>query len=516
MLRTALLLITTILVGTPLSVAQDDQARPDARGARSSSAQQRLRRPFARGGTPKAPTSRLVAPPPQLTSTGPERESVAGDRRLVLPEDRSSIDSAELGALLGGSPLQATPYGGTGFLGGDYPPPGVPGLFDLTLEGTGTPWVENFLLQIPDAPPPQLVPLIVVFHQGDASHRDVLFNTEFLYEAAARGWYLLAPLGATEINFSSIDSQINTKFVLDWVLENYNVDRSRIYGVGFSMGGGNALNFAARHLDPTGGMFAAIVNHTGSVDLSDTYDKDNNAAAYMNLLFGGPPAGDDFTYRRSSTVTIDQQTGTVIPERDMVRNLLHVPIRTVIGSFDPLDYLTWQNFRMHLHLDEMGGQSEFLVVPWFTHTWNILDERGACDFLAQYSLQIPTWGRALVDRSGNYFHFDVTQAQSGKFTPFLWSIDAGANSLSLANTANLSELRLATISAGLDPSVPLELFLAAQDGDADEIVLADYSTPPSKVLRDGVATTSWTWDSTTGSLRLVETSGAYHSWRIVP
>ena len=37
------------------------------------------------------------------------------------------------------------------------------------------------------------------------------------------------------------------------------------------MGGGAALSYAARHRDPERGAFAAVVNHTGTISLRNTY-----------------------------------------------------------------------------------------------------------------------------------------------------------------------------------------------------------------------------------------------------
>src|SRR5262245_16368249 len=69
----------------------------------------------------------------------------------------------------------------------------------------------------------------------------------------------------------------HTEAAIRDVLTQFCVDRNRIYGYGLSMGGGNVLNYTARHLDPPAseGMFAAAINHTGSVAFPIEYFNGN-------------------------------------------------------------------------------------------------------------------------------------------------------------------------------------------------------------------------------------------------
>ena len=179
-------------------------------------------------------------------------------------------------------------------------------------------------------------PLLVGFHQFSASHLDIFVNTTFPQEASARGWYLLGPLSGSQGNFSSIESQINTKYVIEWVLENFLVDEGRIYGVGFSMGGGSVTNFAARHVDPGGPMFAALCNHTGSVSVHDSYINANpQGRTILESIFGGSPTRNLFAYQRSSVIDLDPVTGEVVPGADLARNLTHVPLRNFYAHGGP-------------------------------------------------------------------------------------------------------------------------------------------------------------------------------------
>jgi pimeloyl-ACP methyl ester carboxylesterase len=392
----------------------------------------------------------------------------------------------------------------------------APGLHDLTLTQTGTGWVEDFLLYIPILPTPNVTPLLTVFHQFSVSHRDVLLNTSFLQEAQTRGWFMLAPKGATDINFSSLVSQANTESVLRWVLTNYNIDRSRVYGVGFSMGGGNALSYAARHLDPFGPMFAAVVNLNGSLSISDVYVNEIGTHWALNFLYGGNPTAEPFAYSRCSVLEIDQATGFVIPERSNAWNLAHIPIETWYAIDDPLVYLVEENLMLHAFLNGLGGVHILNPVLGAEHTWDSIDETQACNFLQQHTLAMPTSGYTVADRDGTYFQFEVEQDQAGDFSPMDWSVVSSQNTLIIDKTRNIRRITVDTTTLGLDSTQPLTVILGTADGQPDEIILGGYTQSPQNVTRNGVPNTSWVYDSSAGTLEIHEINTGYHTWITTP
>lgn len=411
---------------------------------------------------------------------------------------------------------------------GDVRPGGMPGgrdpRFDpyrhprlqLLFTNTGSGSVELATLQIEGVPPNTRAPLLVAFHQFSTSHLDIFVNTTFPEEAAARGWYLLAPLSGGQAHFSSLGSQINTQYVIDWVRAHFLVDEERIYGVGFSLGGGAVTNYAARHLDPSGAMFAALANHTGTVSLAHSYDRQPDGRAAFEAVFGGSPAQVPFAYQRSSVIDLDPVTGIVHPGVDLARNLTHIPTYGFYVSQDPLVHLREQNEALAQHMQGFGAPYSLTVVDRNTHTWLNLDETDVCDFLAPKTLTLPTAASTLADHDDRYFWFDVVQDGPGAFTPFDWSVDAGANRLELAASENLAELGVHTLEAGLDPAATLEVSIANADGSGDVVVLGDYPQPPAQVLRDGLPGASWSWDVGASALRLEETDGAGHLWTVLP
>lgn len=392
-------------------------------------------------------------------------------------------------------------------------------LWHLTFsDPAGTGYDEEFLLQVPPASAFP-APMVVAFHKYGVSVKDIPINTTFPQECEQRDWFLLAPLGASQISYSSEPCQRNTEFVLETVtsLSAGKIDPTRIYGVGFSMGGGVALNYAARHLDPLRPMFAALYNHTGSVSLVDTYTQSPPSQPVLEFWFGGPPWSSGLIYQRASLLDFDPVTEVVDVDTDLTRNLTHIPVRSMYVTFDPVQYLKEQTEIFHSHLRSLGGASELTVKSGVGHSWSNINETEVCDWFAQQSLVLPTAGETLADRDARYHHFVVRQESSTTFTPFKWKGDRGLNRLELSETANLLRLEVYTSSLDLDTAAPLEVTLATADGLADEVLLTGYALPPTTVLRDGVPSAAWSHFPLLGALLLLETDGTVsHTWQVTP
>jgi hypothetical protein len=476
----------------------------------------------------------------------------AGPRGAEAPasapvERRSSRPTAaELGILLDlpaeipGAPMTALIVGSSG-----------PGAYEIVLDNTGTGYKEKFLLQLP--PNPSRIapsPLLVAFHKFGSSAQDIALNTTFEEECFDRNWFLVAPLGAAQQSFSSLASQLNTELVLDLLMDRLGafIDRGRVYGVGFSMGAGNAMNFAARHVDPTRTMFAAVVNHTGGGSLSYTYDTQPANQPVLEFWFGGPPDDFPFEYARSSVFEVIDVAASpafgpglpggggvgggggggglppatdpelvVLPYRDLIRNLTHVPLYFVRGKFEPTKSLVDQFDALADHFQRIGGTLTLELVPGvISHDWSTLDERKACDWLATFRLRLPDQALTIADRDDRYFHFEVVQDLAGAFTPFAWRIDGASNSLSVVRTANLRALGLHMEAAGLDPSRELSVVLATQDAEPDRLRLIGYPAAPAQVLRDGEVTGEWSYDAARRTLELSEVDGKRHLWQVMP
>ena len=307
----------------------------------------------------------------------------------------------------------------------------TPGRFALVLsvfvESTQT--EEFFALQVPSTPPGVRRPLLACFHGFNTSYADIVNFTTFFDEAAQRDWFIVTPfqvstVGNPQISFASVQSQEHVEAVIAYLLQNYWIDRDLLYGVGFSMGGGNALSYAARHRDRGMGAFAAVVNHTGSVALGDVYaHADPTVEAEMDLLFGGPPAQFPFEYQRSSLIELDAAGLLLQGGRHMGRNLVDMPIRNYYGIGDPNLYLVNQTIEFDRYMQTLpGSQSELFGVqvnPNCPHCWETIDESMVCNWLEMQTLNASSSnGAFLLDRSARWGPLDVeTQAANLKRSP---------------------------------------------------------------------------------------------------
>jgi len=393
--------------------------------------------------------------------------------------------------------------------------------FELTLKSSPTGFPEKFLLYIPPLAGGEAIPLVNFFHKFGSTHWDVWNNTTFIQECHERSWFLVSSLAATNKSFSSMEAQLNREAVLDWLMAIFPmIDRERLYGVGFSMGGGSVLNFAARHVDPARPMLAAVVNHSGGVDLNHTYWADPPAQYIFDFWFGDGSVGsaDPWRMARSSVLKADPVTGEAQDDWSLARHLVNIPLRTIRASDDPIEYLSDQNDHLHALMGELGAVPQVLygyyVLPYTGHSWDLLDASATLDFLGGHTLSIPSSGRLLADHDGTYYHFAVEQDQAGAFTPVDWEVDAAGNRLVLTSTTNLRRIAVDTPAAGLDPSRPLAVELEAADGNPDEVVLRHWPQAPVAVTRDGEPEPGWSYDPTTQELVLTELDPGLHVWNV--
>jgi len=448
----------------------------------------------------------------------------------ALPPSASGAQQAAFRQLLGqGQGSQGLTLGGTPTVGAAGSALRahrtlVPGVWQVFLDDPGTGWQESFLLGIPQQTESLQPPLLVMFHGANISEWDCYVNTTLFQDALDRGWYVVAPLGAQQVNYGIPYAQTNIAYALDFVTNVIPYDPDRVYGIGFSMGGGTLMSYAARHLDPDHPRFAAVINHTGTVSVAHTYYSVSDTSNFDNeLSFGGSPAEFPFLYSRSSVVDVDSTTSQVDPNTDLVRNLTHVAVLNQHADFDPLTYIITQTQVVYAWLSAMVGSETYLLTPPFaSHAWSTIDEPTALNFLYSKSLHVPTEGthRILADRDAVWHHFRVTQDVPGAFTPFRWTLQGNLNRLTLDQTENLASVIVDTESAGLNTAVNLELVLGTGDGTAEEVTLTNYPLQPQEVLRNGVVMVlgvDWEWHPTAKTVTVHEADASGGPvWKVRP
>lgn len=394
------------------------------------------------------------------------------------------------------------------------------GVYEITLPNTGTGWEEKFLVGVPTNPITP-APCLVVFHGYGQEHRDMVSKTSYFQEAMARGWVVVAPLGAHKYNFAIDYSQENAKLALEWVATYLTLDPDRFYAVGFSMGGGMAASFASRHLDTFGPRIAAVAVHTGTCSMRDVYwSADDKALLESPLMFGGNPDRVPFRYQTASTIDLETTTGNVDQTSDMVRNLLHTPLYHFVALNDPNTFLVNQTVENHHQALGRGADSSFVTSRDILHAWSTLEESVVLDWLEPQTLQAPGDGVTssyLADRSGRWADVYLQQAATGAFTPFRVTVLAASNRIYLDQVENADLVRFDPERHGLDRSQPLELVFNNLDGLAVDLVVEGYTLPPTDVQRSGSSTGSWTYDPLDQTVTLYEIdAAAYPVWRIIP
>ncbi len=425
--------------------------------------------------------------------------------------------------------------------------PGIGGtayVLRLFVPATGN--EELFTLHVPDSAPGVARPLLVGFHGFGVSHLDFsYYNTDFLAEATARDWFVLAPLqinpalNTGDISFGSVESQLNVERVMQYVMAEWPIDLDRIYGVGFSMGGGNAMSYAARHRDRELGAFAAVVNHTGAVNPGDVWLQEPAIRGPLETTFGGPPPS--FEYQRSGTVDLSLADGSLLPGgRHMAVNLGGVAVRTHYFVNDPKFYLRDQSDRLSQFMAASPHLSHELIVdlgppPCVSsglsgHCWDLLDEEDVCDWLELQSLgALPSDGSVLADRSCRWNGFDVDLRVGGQFAAFDYHTQSATGTsaeIDVYARENVRSVGVDMEDFQLGAAASIDLRTYALDGAPVELVLTGLSGPPMSVRRNnlqlpggcaaGAGAADWCYDPADGTLRMIEPSGSFSRWSVTP
>lgn len=517
------LLSSVILLATSCAESNRSRGEPESAPSGTGSANMEDRSRLDSAINEEAALPRWREPAPMPDEYGPYQVRLGNDTFAYIQRVSVAAEAS--------MPL-VSPTGGT--------------VLNYSLFVDETQSVEFFSLFVPSSQVGVERPLLTAFHSFGLSHRDIDINTSFFHEAETRGWFLIAPLqrsladptgGNVDIHYSSAQSQLHVEAVIDFILDHYEVDRDRIYGVGFSMGGGGAMSFAARHRNRRRGAFAAVVNHTGSVAISDVYANlplGSTVANLMELIFGGLPAEVPFEWQRSSLIEVDDQGALVPNGQHMATNLAHVPTLTWYNTSDTVGYLVNQSIELVGYMQSLSATSHELVTVdgsnapgcgSIQHCWGSLDEAQACDWLEQHSLNaFPQSGALLADRSGQWEYFRLVQDQEGEFSRLTYGVDTASDTVRLSFPTNLSSITTSLQRLAVS-AVQVKLALEGFGGQSPTLVLRDVQLRPSSVMRDGNALgedcsgssgteSAWCYDPTGKTLTLVEREQNAISWCI--
>jgi len=408
--------------------------------------------------------------------------------------------------------------------------------------------LEAFSIYIPPTPVVDERPMVVAFHGFGVSHFDIAVNTSFIAECQARDWILIAPYSRNTVatpeqdsqnSFGSVQSQVHVEAVIDYVIDNFSVDRDRLYGVGFSMGGGAAMSYAARHRDRERGAFAAVVNHTGTVSLHNTYHNvPPDTQTLLEGLFNGPPGSQaaSFELARSSSVEVDSAGALVQGGRHMAINLVGVPVRTYYAFDDSEQYLIDQSLALHSFLSATSTAHELIAQPsdcplpqQMGHCWSTIDETEVCAWFELHAFGAPgSFGHVLADRDARWGNLRVEPTTTGAFAEFDYAVTAAQNSVRLLSTINVDEIELDAVELGLNTAAEIYIRLGSVDGTGDRVRVKGLSLEPQRVLRNGQSVgqitgtswptleNAWSFDPVAHAVVISEVDALPAVWSIVP
>ena len=390
---------------------------------------------------------------------------------------------------------------------------------------------ETFGLYVPDVPTPSPTgsgtPLLVHFHAATGGHFELIaFARTMLSEADARGWYLIAPNqavpNALRSTYGCDEAQRRVQATLDWALATLPIDRQRIYGYGFSMGGGDVLSYAAQHLDPERGAFAAVINHTGTLVLSEEWTRNVFARLALERVFGDTPAVARYAYDRASSVEFtwsSTQPGVFTGAgKHAAQNLFFTPMRS---WFHVNDTAFLRALEFMQALDTLVLDHEIVMVPTLSppasgppipdHAWEYLDPRSACNWLEQQTLSVPTAGTLHVARDARYHDVELRRRTDADFGTVTFDLPAGASTIQFTGVQNLMRIRIDAARSNLATQLGSLIVNLGRDqhpdfaGEPVTLEVANLGFAPSQVIQWNTSEQP-TWTFVDGTLLVDSTA----------
>ncbi len=270
------------------------------------------------------------------------------------------------------------------------------------------------------------------------SHEDKVDGlNRYAIQANDMGWLLasldlrLVRLPPNELwaKSPSLHVQRDVMSLLGYMQDHYNVDSSRIYIAGFSVGGGIAATVAAKYPD----VFAGVVDYAGPTNYAQWKSE------RLDIDWDGECSGGFDCDRRSSLF--------------LARNLQHVPIRIVHGTDDnKVPFAHGQN------LYEAIPDSAFkeFITRTVGHIYPVPGvSETDLEFLAPYTVtQNPRELRIITDESKGYYWLHVDKDTSdGNWRGWVevdTSYDPGTNTIWVtAGDGGFAEGRALTVTLDL-------------------------------------------------------------------
>jgi pimeloyl-ACP methyl ester carboxylesterase len=420
-------------------------------------------------------------------------------------------------------------------------------------------------------------PLLMLFHSYQKDHlewqKPIWDNYDLIDEAVDRGWYVVMHDGGESscvatppsyTTYGEFSFQRHTEAVISNMMCRFNIDKERVYGYGLSMGGEEALVYAARHRNPNSnqGFFAAVVNHSGYYSPIYQVSGDQQGSPGCGPLPGCLYDGDDyctdpFKWRQATVLDLEPitcpgttyngvwppTTAEVSFYNSQIQNLARTPLRTYYADAEPL-CLRQMNDLLASWLGQYYGVtglvSEFDCVtsncmsdpPDCTpsaHMWDAVCADDALNFLEGHTrtstIASAYAGQGIIlcaEDNKRYYDFKVVRTNSNDFGRIHWFKPSSSGSIGFlapnpmlgSATHNIAEL---TILAG-SPWIP---FLdSTQDVEirtkwSMKVHVGGYPNPPSDVVLVGSGSQTINHDPQKKTVTFTTGNGD-ETWIIIP
>jgi pimeloyl-ACP methyl ester carboxylesterase len=395
-----------------------------------------------------------------------------------------------------------------GSIGDSSTPPALDGVIPSGPSGTGTSVQEVFKYLLPagyetfqEGLPP--IPLVMAYHGYGSSANSVALLSDIDDECYERGWAYFAPTGMDDQLFGSPLCLQNVEAALNWMLTHFNIDRDRIYLVGFSMGGGIAANFAARHRDPDGTMIAALGIVSGTFDWTMTWKLGNSTLKTLMespFNFSGPASSSTYKYnyqKASGLFYTYASYPPLVPSlapneiQSLSTNLGSVPTYIVWDTGDTLAEVVLQEAAFYNLVQSMGGIVNYHTVTGTLHpingtpaphSWAVLDENALFDFFADKVVdRTPDSFHALIAESGNVSWVSVQQNFTNTFSLVDADMDPEIPYVQLSNVLNAKSVAVDVSTLGLSAGDPMRVNAGGTTGNF-ELTLGGFAEPPAYLV----------------------------------
>ncbi len=391
-----------------------------------------------------------------------------------------------------------------------------------TLCVAATNHVEKYLIEGPTATPDGTPkPMVVLFHGFGGDHASVA-GTNFWSAAKQAGYLVIAHDGGWDAHcvamghktYGSEEFHHATRAVMADVLAQFpnDVDTDRVYAYGFSMGGGNALNYAARHQDPAASddvMFAAVVNHSGAVSVPLQYFDDNLAPScagsisctgnavqtFFDTQYGNTYCTNDFVFQRATVLDWKDTLLPVLLATSLARDLHAVPIQT---HYDTQNCFLAQGC-VKLHEVLLGSGNHSLTLLGTIHGWDQLSPSTVLSFFSgedlPNTLSSASVGYAMIaENDTRHFFFEGQRTIAGDFGRLIWGFPPGGNRVNLINVAQENLDKVTLIVDRWTTQLDVSSCLQVDHDDPFLLTVRGYMTSPLAVTLDNNPV-SWFFDS---------------------